>query len=141
MQSLRHLLASNRSIAVLILAAALVLRVLVPPGFMPMVEQGRISIVICPDGGPQTAQGASPAMAHGPMTHGERKAPEDEHGKAEPSCVFTGLAAPALAGTDPLLRAAAILFILLLAVRTPERVPVRLALRLRPPLRGPPLAC
>ena len=129
----RHLL-QHRATAALLLVAALLMRVLVPAGFMPSVDRGGITLVLCSGAGAKSVQ-----MAAGMSMSGAEHQSDREHGDTpEPPCVFSGLAAPALSGTDPILLAAAILFVMLFAVRTPARPRVAPALRLRPPLRGPP---
>jgi hypothetical protein len=131
---LRHLLLTYRAAAALVVALALVVRVLVPAGFMPMVDRGGISIVLCTGTGPQTVSMAMPGMDHG-AEHGPAK---HDGGKPEAPCAFAGLSAPALGGADPALLLGALLFILL-AGWAPVRRPAVAAPRLRPPLRGPPL--
>lgn len=117
------------------LACALLTRLLIPAGFMPMVEHGKISIVLCTGYGPQTVQMDMPGMD---LTGAEREPDKDHHNKAESPCPFAGLSAPALSGTDPILLAATILFIMLLVGRMPVQPPFVASFRLRPPLRGPP---
>ncbi len=119
-------------------ACALVMKVLVPAGFMPVVSGGRVTIEIC--GGiapaqtvmaPMTAMTmAMPGMAHhsGKSDHQEREMP----------CAFSGLTAPSLAAVDPVLLAIAIAFIVGLAFRVRTAVPIAAQPYLRPPLRGPP---
>jgi hypothetical protein len=53
-------------------------------------------------------------------------------------CAFTGLGHSALGGTDPLLLAAALAFILLLGLAPLPALPRRDIPFLRPQLRGPP---
>ena len=115
--------------------AALLLKVLVPTGYMIDSDHGRFAITICPGVGSSSVTMAMPEM-HGQMPdHGNSK----DHGKVEMPCAFSGLTAPSLAGADPLLLAAAISFIVRTVFRTAtDTEPAGSRLHLRPPLRGPP---
>ena len=134
-QAVRHLLA-QRYFAVLVCAATLLLKVLVPTGYMIDNDHGRIAITICSGTAPQkmTMTMAVPGM-HGAMPdHGKSKG----HGKAEMPCAFSGLSAAMLGAIDPVQLAAMIVFILALGlIATIPPAPSRPAY-LRPPLRGPP---
>lgn len=152
MGSIRRLVA-QRHLATLVCAAALLLRLLVPGGYMVSEASGWPTIVLCPQVGPAplvSHAGAPVIMAHGDRQYMMQQAhtgdhvmsgkhgKSDGHGEAEMPCVFTGLLAAALAATDPILLAALIAFIVATAF-TGILLP-RLAepARIRPPLRGPP---
>lgn len=127
MHSLRRLVRSNRLIATAFLVLALLVKLVVPAGFMPVIDNGRIVISICSGTGPMAL--SIPDLGHGPS---------DSHGKSEQPCLFSGLSASSLAATDPVVLAAAILFILALGL-LPARTPAAMApAYLRPPTRGPP---
>ena len=131
MQAIRHLLA-QRHIAVLLCAATLMLKLLVPTGYMIDSNHGRMIITICSGTGP-----ASIAMEmHGGMAdHGKSK----NHGKAEMPCAFSGLSAAMTGAIDPTQLSALIAFVLALGlVANILPAPSRPAY-LRPPLRGPPV--
>jgi hypothetical protein len=132
-QAGRHLLA-QRHLAVLICAAALLLKLLVPTGYMIDSDHGRITITICTGTAPATMTIEVTGM-HGDMPdHGKSK----DHGKAEMPCAFSGLSAATLGAIDPVQLAALISFVLALGlVATILPAPSRPAY-LRPPLRGPP---
>jgi hypothetical protein len=143
---LRHHLVKHRATAALVLLAALLMRLLVPAGYMPTFEGGTIGIVLCPSGTPGLAKvtAAAPmAMAdagHMAMAKSDHHSGQQQHDKPEPPCVFSGLVAPLLSGADPILLAGAILFVLATGLRLPVRQPVARPVRLRPPLRAPPIA-
>lgn len=108
----------------------LLLKLIVPTGYMLTVEHGRATIMVCPGTVP-----AKPVMQHGNMAG--HHAPADK-GKAEMPCAFAGLSAAALGAIDPILLVALIAFVLatawlVVARPLPARSPY-----LRPPLRGPP---
>lgn len=118
-------------LAALLVAAALALRVLVPGGYMPAVDHGVIVVKICtgsPDG-PRSMLWAVPGLEH------EQQPGDVAQGK----CAYADLAQAMTGGTDPILLAAALAFVLALALVVAAAVPPRLVDRLRPPLRGPPL--
>ena len=135
MTALRDHLLQHRATAALVIAFALLMRVLVPAGFMPVVDHGAITIVLCSGNGPQVMQTTASTMT---MAHAGHHPGEEHQGKSDSPCVFSGLTAPAVSGADALLLVVAILFVMLRAVRTPVRLPAAPSLRLRPPLRGPP---
>ncbi|WP_419828247.1 hypothetical protein [Sphingomonas sp.] len=127
-------LLSHRPLAILLCAATLLLKLLVPTGYMIGSEHGRLTIELC-------SGLASPAMAadmpemRGDMPdHGRSK----DHGKAEMPCAFAALSAASLGAIDPVQLAALSAFILDVGLRPATwTAPCRRA-QLRPPLRGPP---
>jgi hypothetical protein len=127
---LRRLLRSQPWLAALVLAAALVLRLLVPAGFMPTVSDGRVTLMLCSGTQPAQPMAAMPGMAH----H------ESEGGSMAGSpCAYADLALPVLGAADVALLVAALAFVMALALRRIVPLPLRAPARLRPPLRGPPL--
>ncbi len=133
MHAVRHLL-THRHLAVLICAATLLLKLLVPTGYMIDNDHGRMTVTICSGTAPPTMTTEMPGM-HGNMPdHGESK----DHGKAEIPCAFSGLSAAMLGSIDPVQLAALIAFILAIGMSPiVPPTPVRRTY-LRPPLRGPP---
>ena len=130
MHAVRHLLAQRR-LAVLICAAALLLKLLVPTGYMIDGAAGRIAVVPCSG----IVSIATAAEMHGGMSdHG----PSGKAGKAELPCAFAGLSAAALGTIDPVQLAALIAFVVatgVVGLPLPSSIPPT---GLRPPLRGPP---
>jgi len=131
-QAIRHLLA-QRHLAVLLCVATLLLKVLIPTGYMVASDHGRIAITLCPGAGPVTMSDM-PGM-HGDMPdHGK----SGDHGKAEMPCAFSSLSAAVTDAIDPVQLASLIAFILAVGVvATRMPAPARPAF-LRPPLRAPP---
>jgi hypothetical protein len=103
--------------------AALSLRLAVPAGFMPVLDSGGPALTLC------SGQATAPGMAH----H------EQDGPKADSGCAFADLALPMIRGADPVLLAAALLVILAAGLFHAAALPSGAALRLRPPLRAPPL--
>lgn len=134
MQAVRHLLA-QRHLAVLICVGALLMKLLVPTGYMIDGASGRITL--CGDAGPATTMMAMPAMHGDTAGHGSDHGKSKEH-KSDMPCAFAGLSFAMLGATDPIQLAALIAFVLALGlVATVPPTPSRSAY-LRPPLRGPP---
>jgi len=129
-------LIAQRHLAVLICAAALLLKLLVPSGFMIDSSHGRITVTICSGTTSRTATMVVPGL-HGDMPdHGKSQ----DHGKAEMPCAFAGLSAAALGSIDPIQLAALIAFVMAFGLAGVVLPAPAQPARLRPPLRGPPLS-
>jgi Protein of unknown function (DUF2946) len=111
------------------MALVLELRLIGSTGYMPSFDHGGIAIVVCPDADPNAPLAvASPQHHH----HGHSK-----HHHA--ICTYAAAAALGALGPDftPLLQV--LLFAGALLLGQALVLPVRHALRVRPPSRGPPL--
>jgi hypothetical protein len=146
--ALRRLVLHHRAAFAVLVAVALLMRMLTPGGYMFALAEGTPTVVLCPgaqtapapmampgmsghhDGGPQMP-GMSGHHDGGPQRH--------DQGQADAPCAFAGMSVAAVAATDPLLLAVAIAFIILRAVRVVAEPRWRDTLHLRPPLRGPPI--
>ena len=132
MTALRRHFLRHRALAGWIVAAALLMKLLVPAGYMPTLSGNSVIIQICSGYGPMTM-----AM---PIPGKEDSSGQGDHqGKAEMPCAFSGLSAPSLAAADPQLLALAILFVIVMGARFIVPLPAASPAHLRPPLRGPPL--
>lgn len=131
MHRLRSLVFANRPFACAVFALALMMKIVMPAGFMPSVSNGKIVVSICSGTGPMTVVMTVPGSEHG-------KPGERQHGKAEQPCAFAGLSSPSLAAADPVVLALAILFAMALALRPMAARTATAPPYLRPPLRGPP---
>lgn len=130
MNQLRQILRRHSRLALLVLAMALVVKATIPVGYMIGAGADReLTIQIC---GGQAGQSMTLVVPGKPDSAGHDAAFQATH------CPFAGNGAPALAAADPVLLAAALLFVLLLGF-APWRAPelVRHAYR-QPPPRGPP---
>ncbi|WP_156678576.1 DUF2946 family protein [Sphingomonas profundi] len=134
MTALRRHLLRHRLSAGWLIALALMMKLLVPTGYMTSVSAGTITIELCSGTGPMKmtpVRMTMPGMAH--------HSGKGDHARPDMPCAFSALAAPSLGGADPLILAGAIAFILLTVFRAAVRpAPPAPALHLRPPLRGPP---
>lgn len=133
MQSFRHLLA-KRILAVLICSAALVLKLVVPVGYMVSSEHGRVAITQCPGAGSAPMTMAMPGKSGAMTDHGKTR----DHGKAELPCAFAGLSGAMLAAVDLVLLAGLIAFVMALETDGVSLSGLAAGAYLRPPLRGPP---
>lgn len=131
---MRRLFRDHAWIAALIVAAAMLLRVAVPAGFMTTTgADGRLTVMVCSGEGSRAMTIAIPGLAE----KSPRQAPS-EHEKAGTTCAFAGLAAPFLGGADPILLLAALALVAAALLRTWQGFRPLALLHLRPPLRGPP---
>lgn len=130
MTSLRHYLRNRRHFALAIIMVALLMRLLVPVGFMPEVSAGKITIALCTGHGPAVIEMTVPGSGHHDPGKGA---------KPDMPCPFGSTSSVGLTGADPILLAIAIAFIMALSLRPVAITRVADAPHLRPPLRGPPL--
>lgn len=147
MGSLRLLLRRNALAAWAVIAAALLMKAIVPAGFMPVMTASGMAMLWCP--GMTEVAPASMTMAMAPqasvmpgMTHHatatHHRQGEQAPAKSEGPCAFAGLTAPGLAGVDIVLLAIAFAAIVAAALLFKPIAPVARCAFLRPPLRGPP---
>lgn len=127
-QLIRHLLA-QRCLTVLICAAALLLKLLVPTGYMIDNDHGRITLTICSGTRPATTVDM-------PGVHDDQA----DHGQVEMPCAFAGLAAAMLGAIDPIQLAILIAFVMTAGLMAPPLPAPSPSSCLRPPSRAPP-AC
>ncbi|MFN3864974.1 MAG: DUF2946 family protein [Erythrobacter sp.] len=134
MSSLRAFSRRYAQFTLVLVVLILAVKALVPAGYMVSRSGGRfLTVTICADasGTPKQMQIAIP----------DRNDAGSDHGKAADKgqpCAFSGLGHAALGGTDPLLLAAALAFILLIGFAPRPALPARDTPFVRPPLRGPP---
>ena len=152
--AVRHLLA-QRHLAILVCVASLLLKLLVPTGYMIDGDHGHMAIVLCSGTTPaRVAMDTSAAMnasdMHGPAMHGQAMHGQGMHGdmadhdrskdhsKVDMPCAFAGLSSAMLAPIDPIQIAGLIAYVMAIGlVGILLHAPVHPAY-LRPPLRAPP---
>ena len=140
----RRLLAQRRFV-VLLCAATLLLKLLIPTGYMIANENGHPAITICSGIAPENMAMAMPGMHddtpdHGKNGYGKTGHGKKDHGRAEMPCAFSGLSVASLGAIDPIQLAALVAFILSAGLFPAMLSARRERSHLRPPLRGPP-AC
>ncbi|WP_242146400.1 DUF2946 family protein [Sphingomonas sp. BAUL-RG-20F-R05-02] len=133
MTGYRLALHQQRTLALVLVVVALLARMLIPTGYMPVVQGSSFVMVLCP------GQGAMP-MAHATMPGMDHAGDHhDPKPMADGICGFAGVAMAATSVTDPIVLALAILFIVATVFRRP---PPPLVAPMRfgwPPRTGPPL--
>jgi hypothetical protein len=131
---LRALLLRHRALAILMVAAALCLKALVPAGYMLEAGHKVLTVAVCMDSSGHTVtRDIVVPMKGSPAGDAAR------HAEAGKACAWSSLGMASLAGADALLLAAALAFILALGFAPATAPRPRRAVWLRPPLRGPPL--
>lgn len=130
MQQLRTLLFRHRAVAMLVVFAALCMKVFVPAGYMLGQGSKVLTVQLCAD-----ASGEHTAKQIAIPMKGESGKPS-EPGKGE--CAFGSLSMASLAGVDCILLALALAFILALGFVPSRPTSLKHTSHLRPPLRGPP---
>lgn len=134
MHRLRAAIRDYRSLALLVVALAFLVRAATPAGFMIASDASSVLTVhICSDatGGAKVAQLVIPAKQ-------PDRGPNAKQGAKDGQCAFSALGKSALGGADPVLLALAFAFILVLGLAPARALPLRLAPYTLPPLRGPP---
>jgi hypothetical protein len=132
--ALRTLLLRHRALAILLLAAALCLKALVPAGYMLEAGHKVLRVAVCLDSSGHTVTRDIVVPMKGSPAGDAAK-----HAAAGKACAWSSLAMASLGGADALLLAAALVFILALGFAPLAAPRPRRAVWLRPPLRGPPL--
>lgn len=135
MVPLRALVRYHARLVPVLLAFALVVKALVPAGFMQSPDAERfVTVTICAD-----ASGLPKQMRIAIPDKDDAAGDHDEAADKGQPCAFSGIGHAMLGGADPLLLAAALAFILLVGFAPRPALPTSDTPFLRPPLRGPPL--
>lgn len=127
-------LIAQRYLAAMLCAAALMLKLLVPTGYMIGNDHGHITLELCSGIATQPMAKAMPGMHDGASGHGKSQ----DHGKAEMPCAFSGLSAASLGAIDPIQLAALIVFVMAVGLAPAVLPAITRQGYIRPPLRGPP---
>lgn len=130
MGGLRTSLKLNWSLALALVFLAMVMRALVPAGFMVESSARSLTVLVCAD-----STGARSAIAVSIPQSGSKS---PALAKAHETCAFSSLGFAALAAADPLQLALALAFILALGFAASIIFTPRRQLRMLPPPRGPP---
>lgn len=126
MSALRRLFLRHPHAAAALVALALLLKIAVPAGFMPMAQGGQIVVKLCNAVDAATMVIDVPGLEH------------KAGAAAQGSCAFADLSLPALGAADPVQLATLLAFILATALLLAAALPPLQVAHLRPPLRGPP---
>ena len=132
MFALRLLLRSHYRLAMLLVAIALLMKAVVPTGYMIGQSSKTFTVMICTDGsGAMESRAITVPMK--PDSHDSEDA--SRTGKA---CAYSATSMAAMTGADAPLLAIALHFILALGFAPTTALNLKRTLYLRPPLRGPP---
>lgn len=137
MQAIRHLFA-QRHLAVLICAAALLMKLVIPTGYMIGSDHGRPSIILCSGIAPMTMAMDTPEMADAMAGHGQGPHDRKDHEGAGMPCPYASMSAAMLDTVDPIQLAALVAFVMAIGLAAAVLPTPFGAAYLRPPLRGPP---
>lgn len=127
MDTLRHFFRDRPSLAALLLAAALCLKVFVPAGYMPTAQDSGIVITLCSGSTMTVAVAQDIGQGH-----------KDAGSTADHPCAFAPLGADILGAVLPALLLAALAFVFVAAITRQPLVLRALGSRIRPPSQGPP---
>jgi len=130
----KSLIRKHARLSLALVVLALIVKALVPAGFMvSSTAEHFLTVTICADasGTPKQMRIAIPSKDDNGGGHSQAA------DQGQP-CGFSGLGHAALGGVDPVLLVAAIAFVLLAGFAPLRRPALRDAGFLRPPLRGPP---
>ena len=131
MHQMRAFLLQHRLLAILVVMAALCMKIVVPTGFMIGQNSKVLTVQLCTDG----LGHAVTAKITIPM----KSEPSDSSGKqGKAECPFASLSMASMTCADPALLALALAFILALGFAPAETAHPKRVSYLRPPLRGPP---
>lgn len=131
MPLIRALLMRHRTLALLVVIAALCMKIVVPTGFMIGQNSKVLTVQICDE----TFGNHAVKQLIIPMKDGSSDA-GSKQGKGE--CPFSSLSMASMTGADPALLALALAFILALGFAPVQTAHPKRVTHLRPPLRGPP---
>jgi len=127
-------LLTQRHFALLVCVAALLLKLLVPAGYMIDSDRSLLSMTVCSGAAPRTTAMTMHTMPGDMPGHGK----SEDHGKTPMPCSFASLANAALPTIDPVQLAALIAFIMVIGLAGFRAARPWAPPYLRPPLRGPP---
>lgn len=128
----RAILFSRRDLALAFLVFALAMKLIVPSGFMLNTVGKQLTVTLCSGvSGQSTTITIPTAPDH--QGHGDKQAAQKD------ACPYGALGHATLGGTDPVLLAEAIAFLIALGFAAVALPALRRRTYLQPPLRGPPL--
>ena len=137
MTALRAFFREHMGLAAVLVALALMMRAIVPAGYMASTTAQHISIQICADTSAQQLT-RTIDIPSGDIPSGHQAEGKDgAMAKAGGHCAFGALSAPGLEGAGAAVLAIALAAMLCLGL-APSLAPTPFRRQMRPPLRGPP---
>jgi MFS-type transporter involved in bile tolerance (Atg22 family) len=131
---MRAIIPKQRSLLMVIFALALLVRTVIPAGFMVSPSSLKLTVQICADGAP----GQTSIQVEVPLSKGGQRDNSD-HGQKSQPCAFSALSMASMAGGHSTLLIVALAVIVGTIVTNGATHLQRKTRHLRPPLRGPPL--
>jgi hypothetical protein len=124
---------THARLAMLLVITALLVKAMLPAGYMIAPGSKSFTVTICADGSGEMKTRTVTV----PVENGEHG------GKADPAqsgkgCAYSALSNASTAGADAPLLVLALAFLLLIGLAPTPRLSLAIAHHLRPPLRGPP---
>lgn len=129
----RTLLHAHAQLAMLLVVLALLVRALLPAGYMLAPSSKSFTVAVCADGSDEMQTRTVTV----PVQNGEHGGKVD-HAQSGKGCAYSALSIASIAGADASLLVLALAFILLIGLAHAPRRSLSNPYYLRPPLRGPP---
>lgn len=133
MARMRTLLHTHARLAMLLVVMALLVKALLPAGYMLAPSNKSFTVTICADGSGEMQTRTVTV----PVQNGEHGGKVD-HAQSGKGCAYSALSIASTAGADVSLLVLALAFILLVGLAPAPQLSVAIPHHLRPPLRGPP---
>jgi hypothetical protein len=133
MALLRAFFLRHRALALLVVMAALCMKIVVPAGFMIGADAKVLSVQICDEG-----QGTHSVMQIVVPAKAGQAAHKQGMAAKGGECPYSAVAMAAIGGAGPVLLALALAYIVALGFAAAPVLMPRGQRHLRPPLRGPP---
>lgn len=129
----RTLLHTHARLAMLLVIMALLVKAVLPAGYMLAPTSKSFTVAICTDGSGKMQTRTVTV----PVQNGEHGGKVD-HAQSGKGCAYSALSNASTAGADVPLLVLALTFLLLIGLAPAPRLSLAIAHHLRPPLRGPP---
>ena len=131
---MRAIIPKQRSLLMVIFALALLVRAVIPAGFMVSPSSLKLTVQICADGAP----GQTSIQVEVPLSKGGQRDKSD-HGQKSGPCAFSALSMASMAQDHRPLSIVALATIIATIITNGAPHLQQQAHHPRPPLRGPPL--
>lgn len=129
----RTLLHAHAQLAMLLVVLALLVKALLPAGYMLAPSSKSFAVAVCADGSDEMQTRTVTV----PVQNGDHGGKVD-HAQSGKGCAYSALSIASTAGADASLLVLALAFILLIGLTPAPRQSLSIPYYLRPPLRGPP---
>lgn len=139
MASLRSFWRSRNWLVAVVILAAVLLRSAIPAGYMVSQQAGTPQVLLChASSGAKDEVKAQTALRHLAAIVQQGQPDPGPASAATDPCPYAVLSFASLAGADPILLAAALVFVLAIGFAAQPLPPIRRARFFTPPMRAPP---